>query len=319
VLTLDDVVTAGRRIDGIAHRTPLFFSRTLNQRCGGLVVAKAENLQRTGSFKIRGAYNRISHLTDSERARGVVAYSSGNHAQAVALAASIVGTPAIIVMPSDAPTIKREATEAYGAEVVTYDRRREDRETIAKAMASDRGMTLVPPYDDPMVIAGQGTVALELIQDAGEFDLLFVPVGGGGLSAGCALAATGMVPGIRVIGVEPELADDTRRSFEAGTRVRIEPPATVADGLMVQTPGRVTFEFNRRLLARIVTVTEAEIVGAMAFLAERMKLVTEPSGAVAAAALLARKVDCEGQRVGVVLSGGNIAIERFAALVSTGD
>ena len=317
MLTLDDVVTAGRRIHGIAHDTPLFFSRTLNERCGGLVVAKAENLQRGGSFKIRGAYNRISHLTESERARGVVAYSSGNHAQAVALAASLVKTPAIIVMPSDAPAIKRDATEAYGAEVVTYDRQREDREAIATAMAADRGMTLVPTYEDPMIIAGQGTVALELIKAAGDLDLLVVPVGGGGLIAGCAIAATAMVSRIAVIGVEPEGADDTRRSLAAGSRVRIEPPDTIADGLMAQIPGRLTFDFNQRLLAGVVTVTEEEIVTAMAFLAERMKLVTEPSGAVATAALLARKIDCDGKRVGVILSGGNIAIDRFAALVST--
>ena len=300
----------------MANPTPALTSRTLDERAGATVFVKAESFQRGGSFKFRGAYNRISRLPQDELARGVVAFSSGNHAQAVALAASLVGTSAVIVMPADAPRAKFDATRRYGAEVVTYDRRTEDREAIAVALAHERGLTLVRPYDDPLVMAGQGTVALELVEDVQELDHLIVPVGGGGLIAGCATAAKALVPRIRVIGVEPAAADDTRRSMEAGERVTIPPPETIADGLAVVSPGELTFEVNHRLVDEMVTVSEPEIVAAMAFAFERMKLVVEPSGAVGIAALLAQVVDLHGARVGVVVSGGNVGAGRFAELIA---
>lgn len=306
VITMENVRDAAARITGVAHHTPVLSSRTLDVRVDASVALKAENLQRAGSFKIRGAYNRISRLTPDELERGVVAYSSGNHAQAVALAASLVGTRAVIVMPEDSPTVKRAATEGYGAEIVTYDRATGDRHAIGSELAAERGMTLVPPYEDPLVMAGQGTVALELIEDAGRLDVLLVPVGGGGLIAGCATAATALLHRVRVIGVEPEAADDTRRSLEAGRRVQIPAAATLCDGLMATTPGELTFSVNQRLLDSVVTVTEDEVLAATLFLWERTKLVVEPSGAVGVAALLAGRIDIAGQRVGCVLSGGNV-------------
>ena len=316
MLGFEDVRAAAERLRGVANPTPALTSRTLEERAGATVFVKAESFQRGGSFKFRGAYNRISRLPQDELARGVVAFSSGNHAQAVALAAGLVGTSAVIVMPADAPRAKFDATLGYGAEVVTYDRRTEDREAIAVALAHERGLTLVRPYDDPLVMAGQGTVALELVEDVQELDHLIVPVGGGGLIAGCATAAKALVPRIRVIGVEPAAADDTRRSMEAGERVTIPPPETIADGLAVVSPGELTFEVNRRLVDEMVTVSEPEIVAAMAFAFERMKLVVEPSGAVGIAALLAQVVDLHGARVGVVVSGGNVGAERFAELIA---
>ena len=302
-----DVEAAARRLEGVANRTPVFTSRTLDQRVGARVFLKAESLQRAGAFKFRGAYNAISQLDEP----GVAAFSSGNHAQAVALAARLTGKQAVILMPLDAPPAKVEATRGYGAEVVTYDRYTEDREALGRALAAERGLALVPPYDDEQVMAGQGTAALELLAQVGELDTLVAPVGGGGLIAGCATALEGSV---RVVGVEPEAGDDTRRSLEAGERVAIDVPRTIADGLQVTAPGRLTFEVNARLVDEIVTVSDAEIVEAMAFLFDRMKLVTEPSGAVGVAALLRGRIHTAG-RVGVIVSGGNVGLDRFRELL----
>jgi len=316
-LSLDDVRAAAERLSGIAHRTPVITSRTLDERTGSTAFLKAECLQRGGAFKFRGAYNMISSLGPEERERGVVAYSSGNHAQAVSLAARLLGTSATILMPADTPRAKLEATRGYGAEIVTYDRYTEDREALGAALAAERGgLALVPPYEHPLVMAGQGTAALELLEDAPGLDVLVVPVGGGGLIAGCATAAKALRPGIRVIGVEPESGDDTRRSLEAGERVRIPVPRTIADGQQADIPGELTFAVNSQVVDTIVTVSDAEILDAMAFLFDRMKLVTEPSGASAAAALLAGRAEAGGARVGVVVSGGNVGAARFAGLMA---
>jgi threonine dehydratase len=310
VIELADVQAAARRLDGFAHRTPVFTSRTLDRLAGAQVFLKPENLQRGGAFKFRGAYNKIASL---ERPAGVAAFSSGNHAQAVAIAAGLVGMPAVILMPEDAPAAKLEATRGYGAEVVTYDRWTQDREQLGRALALERGLELVPPYDDPLVMAGQGTAALELMEDAGELDVLVVPVGGGGLVAGCATAAKGLRPRTRVVGVEPEAGDDTRRSLAAGERIAIDVPRTIADGLQAAVPGALTFEVVRRRVDGIVTVGDGELVEAMRFAFDRLKLVLEPSGAAALAALLAGRVEAAG-RVGAVLSGGNVGVERFREL-----
>jgi threo-3-hydroxy-L-aspartate ammonia-lyase len=318
ILSLDDVRAAAERLSGIAHRTPVLMSRTLDERTRSTAFLKAECLQRGGAFKFRGAYNMIASLDPGERARGVVAYSSGNHAQAVSLAARLLGTSATILMPADTPVAKLDATGGYGAEVVTYDRYTEDREALGAALSEERGLVLVPPYEHPLIMAGQGTTALELLEDTPDLDLLLVPVGGGGLIAGCATAAKALRPGIRVIGVEPAAGDDTRRSLEAGERVRIPVPRTIADGQQADIPGELTFAVNRHVVDAIVTVSDPEIVDAMAFLFDRMKLVTEPSGASAAAALLAGHVpDSAGARVGVVISGGNVGAARFAELMGS--
>jgi threonine dehydratase len=314
LISLGDVEAAAARLAGVAHRTPVVSSRTLDSRAGARVYMKAENLQRAGAFKFRGAYNKISSLEEGERARGVAAFSSGNHAQAVALAASLVGTKAVILMPDDAPSAKREATLGYGAEVVGYDRWTQDREALGTALAEERGLTLVPPYDDPLVMAGQGTAALELLEEVPDLDVLVAPVSGGGLIAGCATAATALRPEIRVVGIEPEAGDDTRRSLAEGRRVEIPVPRTIADGLQVNSPGKLTFEVNRRLVDAIETVSDLELVAAMEFLFDRCKLVVEPSGAAGVAALLAGKLDVEGRRVGVILSGGNVGLARFREL-----
>jgi threonine dehydratase len=314
-LSFGDVLAAADRLAGVAHRTPVLTSRTLDDLVGAKVFVKAECFQRGGAFKFRGAYHRISTLDPEARARGVAAYSSGNHAQAVALAARLLGTTAVIVMPADAPEEKLAATRGYGAEVIPYDRYREDREAIGRAVAEDRGLTLVPPYEDYGVMAGQGTAALELVREVPDLDELLVPVGGGGLIAGSATAAKGLVPGIRVVGVEPELGDDHVRSIRAGRRVALSGvPPTIADGLQSPVPGERTFEINRVLVDEMVTVSETEIVEAMAFLFGRMKVVAEPSGAVGVAALLAGRGG-PGARVGVILSGGNVSPGRFAALI----
>jgi threonine dehydratase len=315
VITPDDVRAAAARLDGIANRTPVFTSRTLDAETGATVHVKAECFQRGGAFKFRGAYNKIASLAPEVRGRGVLAYSSGNHAQAVAIAARMLGTTATIVMPEDSPPAKLEATRGYGAEIVTYDRWSDDREEIGRRLAGERGVELVRPYDDPLVMAGQGTVALELLHDVPELDVLVVPVGGGGLISGCATAAQGLLPGIRVVGVEPEAGDDTRRSLAAGERVRVDVPRTIADGLGAPEPGELTFEVTRALVDEIVTVTDDEILDAMAFLFDRLKLVTEPSGAVGIAALLKGRISLPGARVGVVISGGNVGVSRFAALL----
>jgi threo-3-hydroxy-L-aspartate ammonia-lyase len=312
MIGMDDVLAAAQRLAGVAHRTPVVTSRTLDGLVGATVYLKPENLQRGGAFKFRGAYNRIASLADLP---GVAAFSSGNHAQAVAIAAGLLGTTAVILMPEDAPAAKVEATRGYGAEVVTYDRWTQDREALGTALAEERGLVLVKPYDDPLVMAGQGTAALELIEDAGPLDALVVPVGGGGLMAGSATAAKALHPETRVVGVEPEAGDDTRRSLAAGERIALEVPRTIADGLQATVPGELTFEVNRRLVDEIVTVTDAELVAAMRFAFDRLKLVLEPSGAAAIAALLAGKVETAG-RVGAILSGGNVGVERFNELTA---
>lgn len=300
----DDVRTAARVLEGVAHRTPALTARTL----GDGVVIKPECLQRAGAFKFRGAYTKIHSLP---RGTPVLAFSSGNHAQAVALAARLLGSRATILMPTDAPEAKVEATRGYGAEIVTYDRYTEDREAIGEALAAERGLELVRPYDDPLVMAGQGTAALELIEDAGPFDVLVVPVGGGGLLSGCATIAKEL--GVaRVVGVEPEAGDDWRRSLAAGERVTIDVPRTIADGLQTNAPGRLTWPVASRLVDEVVTVSDEQIVEAMLFAFERLRLVVEPSGAVGIAALLAGLV--EGGRIGVVVSGGNVSARRFADL-----
>jgi threo-3-hydroxy-L-aspartate ammonia-lyase len=314
VLELRDVEAAAERLRGIAAKTPVLTSRTLDARTGAHVFVKAECFQRGGAFKFRGAYNKISQVAES--CRGIAAFSSGNHAQAVALASAAVGLPATILMPADAPEAKVEATRGYGAEVVTYDRYSEDRERLGQALAAEQGLELVPPYDDPLVMAGQGTVALELLEEVGAVDVLVVPVGGGGLAAGCATVVKALAPHARVVGVEPEAADDTRQSLERGERIEIPVSATIADGLQVSAPGRLTFEVNRRLVDEVVTVSDAELVEAMQFLFERMKVVAEPSGAAAVAALLAARVSLPGGRMAAVLSGGNVGAQRFCALLA---
>jgi threo-3-hydroxy-L-aspartate ammonia-lyase len=303
-----DVEAAARRVGGVAHRTPVVTSRTLDEIAGAQVFLKPENLQRGGAFKFRGAYNKISSVDGD-----VAAYSSGNHAQAVALAASLLGRRAVILMPEDAPPAKVDATRGYGAEIVTYDRYTQDRDALGRALAEERGLSLVKPYDDPLVMAGQGTATLELLEDAGELDLVVVPVGGGGLAAGTATVAAERRT--RVVGVEPQAADDTRQSLARGERVSIDVPRTIADGLQATVPGELTFEVNRRLLDRIVTVSDAELVDAMRFAFDRLKLVLEPSGAAALAAILAAKLDLP-PRVGAILSGGNVGVERFRELTS---
>jgi threo-3-hydroxy-L-aspartate ammonia-lyase len=303
----DDVRAAARVLAGVAHRTPPITSRTLGDR----VVLKPECLQRAGAFKFRGAYTKISSLPAGA---SVVAYSSGNHAQAVALSARLLGAQATILMPADAPIAKVEATRGYGAEIITYDRYIDDREALGGALAAERGLELVRPYDDPLVMAGQGTAALELIEDAGALDTLVVPVGGGGLISGCATIARALGVG-RVVGVEPEAGDDWRRSLAAGERVHIDVPRTIADGLQANVPGALTWEVASRLVDEVVTVSDAEIVEAMRFAFERLKLVVEPSGAVGIAALLERKIGSAG-RVGVIVSGGNVGADRFAALLA---
>jgi threonine dehydratase len=314
VIEIDDVRAAAKRLDGVANKTPVVSSRTLDALVDASVHIKAESFQRGGAFKFRGAYNKISSLPEEERARGVIAFSSGNHAQAVAIAARLLGTTATIVMPKDAPAAKLEATHGYGAEIVPYDRWTEDREAIGAELAERRGLALVKPYDDPLIMAGQGTTALELFDEVPDLDVLVVPIGGGGLIAGCATVAKALRPGMRVIGVEPEAANDTQRSLAAGERVHIELPHTIADGLQSPAPGELTFEVNRKRVDEVVTVSEDEIVDAMAFLFDRMKLVTEPSGAVGVAALLTGRV--QGDRIGVVISGGNVGAARFAELLS---
>ncbi|WP_371406722.1 pyridoxal-phosphate dependent enzyme [Kribbella sp. NBC_00662] len=315
MLSLTDVRAAAERLKGVAHRTPVLTSRTLDERVGAEVFLKAENFQRIGAFKFRGAYNAISRLTPEQLAAGVAAYSSGNHAQAVALAARLAGTSAVILMPEDAPPTKVAATRGYGAEVVTYDRYTQDRAALAQELATERGRTLIPPYDNYDVMAGQGTVALELLEEVGHLGALLVPVGGGGLMAGCATAATLMSPGIRVIGVEPAAGDDHARSLAAGERVEIAVPRTIADGQAISTPGELTFAVNRRLVESFELVSDEEIVAAMAFAFERLKIVLEPSGASALAALLAGRIHGVPERVGVVLSGGNVGLERFRELL----
>ncbi|GHE97171.1 serine/threonine dehydratase [Amycolatopsis deserti] len=312
MLDLEAIRSAAKRIDGVAHRTPVLTSATLDHRTGTTAFLKAENFQRIGAFKFRGAYNAISHLTPEQLSKGVAAYSSGNHAQAVALAARLVGAKAVILMPEDTPSSKMDATRGYGAEVLTYDRYTGDRVAMGNQLAQERGLTLIPPYEHPHVMAGQGTAALELLEETGELDTLVAPIGGGGLMAGSATAAKGLHPGIRVIGVEPEQANDTQLSLRQGERVRIPVARTIADGLAADIPGELTFSVNQRLVDDIIVVSDDEIREAMRFAFERLKIVLEPSGATSLAGLL--KGGFTG-RVGVILSGGNIGVERFRELL----
>jgi threo-3-hydroxy-L-aspartate ammonia-lyase len=317
VISLDDIRAAAHRIDGVAHRTPVLTSRALDAATGATVLLKAENLQRGGAFKFRGAYNAVASLADDERSRGVATVSSGNHAQALALAARLHRTRAVILMPEDSPPGKLAATEAHGPEVIRFDRYAEDREALLAALVDERGLVPVHPYDDERVMAGQGTVALELIEEAGPLDMLVVPVGGGGLISGCATVAKALLDGVRVVGVEPEAGDDVRRSLAAGERVRIPVPRTIADGQQLPEPGVETFEVIRERVDEVAVASDQEIVTAMRFLFERLKTVAEPSGACAPGALLAGRLgDVGGLRVGVTISGGNVSAARFAELVT---
>jgi threo-3-hydroxy-L-aspartate ammonia-lyase len=311
-----DIEAARGRLKSVAHRTPVLTSRTADAATGAHLFFKCENLQRMGAFKFRGAYNALAQFSPHQRKSGVIAFSSGNHAQAIALAARLLDIPATIVMPHDAPRMKIEATRGYGAQVVGYDRYTEDREAISRKLSSERGLTLIPPYDHPHVIAGQGTAAAELIEDAGALDLLLVCVGGGGLISGSAISARHLAPDCRVIGVEPEAGDDVQRSFRAGHIVRIDVPKTIADGAQTQQPGVLTFATIQALVSDIVTVSDAALVRAMRFFAERMKLVVEPTGALATAAAFEVKVPLTGKRIGVLISGGNIDPVRYGELLS---
>jgi len=316
VVSLQDIRDAAQRIAGAAHRTPVLRSRTLDALTGARVYLKAENQQRVGAFKFRGAYNAIARLTPEQLSRGIAAYSSGNHAQAVALAARELGSSAVIVMPADTPSAKLDAVAGYGAEIITYDRYTGNREQIGQRLAAERGLALIPPYEHPDVIAGQGTAALELLEDVGPLDALLVPVGGGGLIAGSATAAKGLQPGIRVIGVEPAAGDDTKRSLEAGERVGIPVPRTIADGQAAPIPGELTFSINRRLVDEIVLVSDDEIRDGLRFAVDRLKQVMEPSGATGLTALLAGRVRPVPARIGVIISGGNVGAARLASLLA---
>ncbi|WAP53720.1 threo-3-hydroxy-L-aspartate ammonia-lyase [Streptomyces sp. S465] len=315
-VSFDDVRQAAARLEGIAHRTPVLTSRTLNAMVGAEVFIKCENFQRVGAFKFRGAYNAAAQLSAEQLARGIAAYSSGNHAQATALAARELGTSAVILMPEDAPRSKREATAGYGAEIVTYDRYTEERTSLGEALAADRGLALIPPYDHPHVIAGQGTAALELVEETGPLDALVAPVGGGGLIAGCAVTAKALHPATTVIGVEPEAGDDTKRSLESGERVTIPVPRTIADGQALPTPGELTFAINQRLVDAVTLVSDEDITTAMRFAFERLKIVLEPSGATPLAALMAGRLEGAPRRIGIIASGGNIDTQRFTALIT---
>ncbi len=317
-VTLNDIRGAAARIAPIARRTPVMTSRSFDREAGVQAFFKCENLQRGGAFKIRGAANFLFSIPKPDLARGVVAFSSGNHAQAVAIAAKEVGARAIVVMPADAPKSKVAATRANGAEIVTYDRLREDREAIGAKIAAETGATLVPPYDHPWTMAGAGTTAAELLAEVGDLGALAVCIGGGGLIAGCAIAAKALAPGIRIFGVEPELANDTWLSVRKGERVGIELPETIADGLRSPKPGTLTFPVIQRLVEDVVLVSEDEIKAAVRFLLSRMKILVEPSGAVAAAAVLFRKLPLEIKRVGVILSGGNVDQDVLASILSEG-
>jgi len=314
--TFEDVVAAAGRIDGHARKTPVLRSSTLDQRLGAQVFFKCENFQRMGAFKFRGAFNALSRFDARQRAAGVIAFSSGNHAQAIALSARLQGIAAVILMPLDAPQTKIEATRGYGAEVVLFDRFQQDREALGRALAAERGMTLIPPFDHPDVIAGQGTAAKELFEQVGELDALFVCLGGGGLISGCALAARAVSPQCLVIGVEPQAGDDGQQSFRSGQIVRIETPRTIADGAQTQALGELTFAIIRRDVDDVVTASDAQLVDAMRFFAERMKIIVEPTGCLGAAAVMQGDLPLAGKRVGVIVSGGNVDLQRFAQLVA---
>ncbi|MDP1718108.1 MAG: threo-3-hydroxy-L-aspartate ammonia-lyase [Burkholderiales bacterium] len=312
-VTYRDIAAAAQTLAGFAHRTPVLTSNTVDERTGAKVFFKCENMQRAGAFKFRGAYNALANLMPDQKQRGVVAYSSGNHAQAVALAGRLLGIEAVIVMPDDAPAVKVLATRGYGAEVVLYDRERDSREALADELARSRGLTVIPPFDHPHIVAGQGTAAKELIEDAGALDYLLVPCGGGGLLTGSAIAANRLSAGIKVIGVEPAAGDDVTRSFRTKTIQSVHNPQTIADGARTSAPGKVTFPLILHHVHDMLTVTDDELLRAMFYLWERMKIVVEPTGALGAAALLEGKLDAHGKRVGVILSGGNADIKQLAA------
>jgi threonine dehydratase len=320
-ISFEDVQAAARRLANEAFRTPVRQSRLADLKTGAQLFFKCENFQRMGAFKFRGAYNALAQFTPAQRKAGVIAFSSGNHAQAIALSARLLGIPSVIVMPNDAPPAKLAATRGYqqgqpGSEVVLYDRYTEDREAIGKRLADERGMTLIPPYDHPHVMAGQGTAALELIQETGPLDALVACVGGGGLISGCAVAAQQASPGIAVYGVEPEAGNDVQQSVAKGERVQIETPKTIADGAQTQSPGRLTFPVIQRHVRAVLTVSDAQLVSTMRFFAERMKMVVEPTGCLAAAAVLEGAVDLRGQRVGIIVSGGNVDLASYAKLIA---
>ncbi|HXZ54057.1 MAG TPA: threo-3-hydroxy-L-aspartate ammonia-lyase [Burkholderiales bacterium] len=311
-----DVAAAAERIAGHAHRTPVLTSRTVDERTGARVFFKCENFQRIGAFKFRGAFNALSQLAAAERKRGVLAYSSGNHAQAVALAGKLLGIRVTIVMPADAPAVKLDATRGYGAEIVLYDKHKEVREEVAERTARERGLTMIPPFNHPHVIAGQGTAAKELIDDAGKLDYLFVPVSGGGLISGCAVAAAHLSQGCKVIGVEPEAGDDAARSFRTKTLQSCHNPETIADGARTHALGSLTFPLVLRYVHDVVTVSDAELLRDMFFLWERMKIVVEPTGALGAAGLFERGLPVAGKKVGVILSGGNVDLKQVLRLLA---
>jgi len=313
-ITFKDIEQAQERMRGFAHHTPVLTSTTANTMTGAELFFKCENLQRVGAFKFRGAYNAIAQFSPAQLKGGVVAFSSGNHAQATALAAKMLKIKAVIIMPQDAPQIKVTATKNYGAEVVFYNRYTDDREAIGRKLAEERGLTLVSPYDDPHVMAGQGTVAKELFDEVGKLDVLLVPVGGGGLLSGCALAAKIMNPKCLVVGVEPLSGNDGQQSFRTGKIVRIDTPDTIADGAQTQQVGELPFQVIQKYVDDMVTVTDAELIEAMKFLASRMKLIVEPTGCLGTAAVFANKVKSSGKKVGIILSGGNIDLMRFASL-----
>ena len=322
-IDFSDLAAAAERLRGVAHRTPVLRSRWADEACGAQVFFKAEHLQRMGAFKFRGAYNALARFTPAQRRSGALAFSSGNHAQAIALSARLLGMPSVIVMPQDAPPAKLAATCGYqagqaGSEVLLYDRYTEDRGAIAARLAAERGMTLIPPFDHPDVMAGQGTAALELIDEVGHLDALLVCVGGGGLIAGSAVAARHRLPDIELIGVEPEAGNDTQQSLAAGRIVQIEVPQTIADGAQTTASGLLTFPVIQALVRRIVTVSDAQLVQTLQFFAQRMKQVVEPTGCLAAAALLHGVVELRGARVGVILSGGNVDLPRYAQWLAQG-
>ena len=314
--TYADVVAASARIAGVAHRTPVITSRTANRELGAEVFFKCENLQRMGAFKFRGAYNALAKFDDAQRRAGVVAFSSGNHAQGIALSAQLAGIPATIIMPHDAPPSKIAATRGYGADVVLYDRYTQDREQIGRDLAQQRGMTLIPPYDHFDVIAGQGTAAKELFEEAGQLDALFVCLGGGGLLSGSALSTRALSPNTRLYGVEPEAGNDGQQSFRSGSIVHIDTPKTIADGAQTQHLGNLTFPIIRRDVDDILTVSDEQLRAEMRFFAARMKLVVEPTGCLGLAAARAMKEQLQGQRVGIIISGGNVDVARYAELLA---
>jgi threonine dehydratase len=314
-VTYADVEAAARRLTGIAHRTPVLTSRTVNQRTNAEVFLKCENFQRTGSFKFRGAYNALAQLSEEQKQRGVLTFSSGNHGQAIALSGQLLAIPTTVVMPKDAPEVKQAATRGYGAEVILYDRAEMKREELAKNLASDRGLTIIPPYDHPHIVAGQGTTAKELIEEVGQLDILLVCCGGGGLLSGCAISAKALSPNCRVIGVEPSRADDATRSFHTKTLQTVDNPDTIADGARTPSLGQLTFPLVLHYADDMVAVSEEAILRTMFFLWERLKIVVEPTGVLAATALLEGVVKMPNARIGVIISGGNVDLKQVTQLI----